>query len=159
VGELSDGPKPPLVVTARPLYSLLSSFFIVLPVLSGSACSRTDQPNPGDAGYRYNLAGHYASDMTVRDTRYTGSMELATLAGGAVSGMMKLTAPITITAELTGSVNGDSVIFGGPYRTPDCTGVLRARGRVADGGGSAWGTVNIDDGCAGGMAGRFRLER
>ncbi len=137
----------------------LLHLLVVVALLGESACSRTSQPSPGDAGYRYNLAGHYASDMTVRDTRYTGSMELATHAGGAMSGTMTLTAPITITAELTGLVSGDSVTFGGPYRTPDCTGVLRGHGRITDGGKSAWGAVNIDDGCVGALAGSFRLER
>jgi hypothetical protein len=135
----------------------LRCLLVILSLLGASACSHS--ANPGEDEYRYNLTGRYASDMTVRDTRYTGSMELATRAGGAVLGIMKLTAPIAITAELTGRVSGDSVIFGGPYRTPDCTGVLRARGRIADGGTSAWGSVNIDDGCVGAMAGNFRLER
>lgn len=97
--------------------------------------------------------------MVVRDTRYTGSMELSTSRGGAVWGTMRLTAPITITAELRGLVRGDSVTFGGPYRTPDCTGVLRAHGRVADGGGSAAGRVYIDDGCVGAIGGSFTLKR
>jgi hypothetical protein len=146
-------------VTALRIRWLLCSFFILHPLLGGSACSRTSKPNPGDAGYRYNLAGQYASDMSVGNTLYTGSMELATRAGGAVSGTMKLTAPIAITAELKGSVSGDSVAFGGPYRTPDCTGVLRGRGRIADGGSSARGRVYIDDGCVGAIAGSFTLER
>jgi hypothetical protein len=146
-------------VTALLIRSLLSSGFILHPLLGGIACSRPSTPGPGDAGYPYNLAGQYATDMSVGDTRYTGSMELATRAGGAVSGTMKLTAPIAITAELKGSVTGDSVAVGGPYRTPDCTGVLRGRGRIADGGTSAWGRVYIDDGCVGAMAGSFRLER
>jgi hypothetical protein len=97
--------------------------------------------------------------MTVRDTRYTGSMQLATRPGGAVSGTMTLTAPIAITVELSGAVSGDSISFGGPYRTPDCTGVLRGRGRIAAGGSSASGSVYIDDGCVGAMAGTFRFER
>ena len=97
--------------------------------------------------------------MTVRHTSYTGAMDLATAPGGAVSGTMMLMTPVPITAELTGHVIGDSVAFGGPYRTPDCTGVLRGRGRIADGGGAAWGDVKIDDGCVGAMAGSFRLKK
>ena len=97
--------------------------------------------------------------MTVRHTSYTGAMDLATAPGGAVSGTMMLMTPVPITAELTGHVIGDSVAFGGPYRTPDCTGVLRGRGRIADGGRAAWGDVKIDDGCVGAMAGSFRLKK
>ena len=119
----------------------------------------SDTPGAGDVGYRYNLHGRYASDMTVRHTSYTGAMDLATAPGGAVSGTMMLMTPVPITAELTGHVIGDSVAFGGPYRTPDCTGVLRGRGRIADGGGAAWGDVKIDDGCVGAMAGSFRLKK
>jgi hypothetical protein len=130
---------------------------LIGPFLGGTTCSRT--PDPGEAGYRYNLAGGYSSDMVVGDKRYTGSMELGTRVGGALFGVMRLTTPIAITAELSGAISGDSVTFGGPYRTPDCTGVLRARGRIADGGGSASGSISIDDGCVGAMAGRFRLER
>jgi hypothetical protein len=136
---------------------LVFPFVLAFALLSGGACSRS--PKAGDAGYRFNLAGRYASDMTVRDTRYTGSIDLATRQGGALSGTMTLTAPIAITAELSGLVSGDTMTFGGPYRTPDCTGVLRGRGRIADGGSSAWGKLNIDDGCVGPMAGSFRLER
>jgi hypothetical protein len=140
-------------LSVRVLVGLVVGF----PLLSGTACSRS--PMPGDDGYRFNLAGRYASDMIVRDTRYTGSMDLATRRGGRVSGTMTLTAPIVVTAELSGSVHGDSIAFGGPYRTPDCTGVLRGRGRIADGGRSAWGNVYIDDGCAGAISGSFRFER
>jgi hypothetical protein len=136
---------------------LLVTFVVALPLPGASGCSRS--PMPGDDGYRFNVAGRYASDMTVRDTRYTGSVELATRRGGAVSGTMKLTAPIAITAALSGVVSGDSIAFGGPYRTPDCSGVLRGRGRIAAGGSSAWGNVYIDDGCVGAMAGSFKLER
>jgi hypothetical protein len=142
-----------MALPVRPLLPLL----LALPLLAGSACQRS--PKPGDAGYRFNVAGRYATDMTVRDTQYSGSVDLATGQSGAVSGTMKITAPITITAELSGRVSGDSILFGGPYRTPDCTGVLRARGRIADGGSSAWGSVNIDDGCVGAMAGSFTLQR
>lgn len=139
---------------AQPVLLLL----LGLPLLvGGAACSSS--PAPGDGDYRYNLAGRYTSDMLVQNTRYTGAMELATRPGGVVSGTMNLTAPIAITARLTGSLSGDSIAFGGPYRTPDCTGVLRGRGRIADGGGKAWGSVNIDDGCVGAMAGTFVLER
>jgi hypothetical protein len=130
---------------------------IFLPLFGDIGCSRGAAP--GDDGYRYNLAGRYASDMKVRETRYTGSMQLATRPGGAVSGTMTLTAPIAIIGELSGTVTGDSINFGGPYRTPDCTGVLRGRGRITAGGGSASGSVYIDDGCVGPMAGSFRLER
>lgn len=131
---------------------------LILPAVVGEfGCSRTAQP--GDDGYRYNLAGRYASDMKVHETRYTGSMQLSTRPGGAVSGRMILTAPIGIIGELFGTVTGDSINFGGPYRTPDCTGVLRGRGRITAGGGSASGSVYIDDGCVGPMAGSFRLER
>ncbi|MFN2567624.1 MAG: hypothetical protein ABR499_21730 [Gemmatimonadaceae bacterium] len=140
-------------MSPRRAYSLA----VIAPLFLAATCS--SDVEPGEAGYRYNLAGRYDSDMIVRDTRYTGSMELATRRGGGVSGTMKLTSPIAITAELTGSVSGDSVTFGGPYRTPDCTGVLRGRGRIADGGSSARGTVNIDDGCVGPLAGSFTLER
>ena len=136
---------------------LLRPFFLALGPLCASACSQ--EPKAGDAGYRFNLAGHYASDMSVRDRRYTGSMDLATRQGGVLSGTMNITAPIAITAKLSGLVSGDSITFGGPYRTPDCTGVLRGRGRIAAGGHTAWGSLNIDDGCVGAMAGNFRLER
>jgi hypothetical protein len=137
----------------RPIFP----FVVAVSVLGASACSQ--DPKAGDAGYRFNLAGHYASDMTVRDTRYTGSMDLATRRGGVLSGTMNITAPIGITAKLSGLVSGDSMTFGGPYRTPDCTGVLRGRGRIAAGGKTAWGSLSIDDGCVGAMAGNFRLER
>jgi hypothetical protein len=135
--------------------------FILVPAaalsLGVAGCSGT--PSAGDAGYRYNLDGRYTSDMMVHQTSYSGSMDLATAPGGGLSGTMKLTAPIPITAALTGRVSGDSIAFGGPYRTPDCSGVLRGRGRIADGGRAAWGDVRIDDGCVGAMAGSFRLEK
>lgn len=130
---------------------------IIAALIGASACSGA--PIPGDHGYRYNLEGRYSSDMMVRQTSYRGSMDLATARGGALAGTMRLTAPIPITADLTGHVTGDSIAFGGPYRTPECSGVLRGRGRIADGGRTAWGDVNIDDGCVGAMAGSFRLAK
>jgi hypothetical protein len=139
-----------------PVRPLVASILVEL-LVAAAACSRA--PEPSDPERRYNLAGTYSSDMIVREKRYSGSIELATRASGALSGVMKLTNPIAITAELSGFIVGDSVAFDGPYRTPDCTGVLRARGRVDSGGRSAWGVVNIDDGCVGAMAGSFRLER
>jgi hypothetical protein len=139
-----------------PVRPLLAAAAALLSVGCG-ACSRT--PNAGDAGYRYNLDGRYRSDMVVRQTSYSGAMDLATAPGGVLSGTMNLTKPIAITAQLKGHVQGDSIAFDGPYRTPDCTGVLRGRGRIADGGAAAWGNVNIDDGCVGALTGSFRLER
>lgn len=130
---------------------------IAAALLGVGACSGT--PTPGDSGYRYNLDGRYTSDMLVRQRTYRGSMHLATARGGALSGTMRVTTPIPITAELTGHVLGDSIAFGGPYRTPECTGVLRGRGRIEEGGRTAWGNVNIDDGCVGAMAGSFRLAK
>src|SRR5918999_5672752 len=84
---------------------LLCPVLVALTLLVLGACR--DSPHPGEAGYPFNLAGRYASDMIVRDTRYTGSVELTTREGGTVSGTMKITAPIAITADLAGSVNGD----------------------------------------------------
>jgi hypothetical protein len=55
---------------------LLRAFVLALGPLCASACSQ--EPRAGDTGYRFNLAGHYASDVTVHDTRYTGSMDHAT---------------------------------------------------------------------------------
>jgi hypothetical protein len=143
-------PSPPI----RPHLLITAAVSLVV---GASACSRT--PSAGDAEYRYNLRGRYTSDMMVGQTSYSGSMDLATAPGGAISGTMTLTTPIPITAKLTGQLSGDSIAFGGPYRTPDCTGVLRGRGRIADGGRAAWGDVTIDDGCVGAMAGSFRLEK
>jgi hypothetical protein len=143
-------------VTSPPIRRLLL-INVAVSLVGGGACSGT--PSAGEAAYRYNLDGRYASDMTVRQTNYSGAMDLATAPGGTVSGTMTLMTPIPITAELTGRVTGDSIAFGGPYRTPDCTGVLRGRGQIADGGGAAWGDVKIDDGCVGAMAGSFRLKK
>jgi hypothetical protein len=131
---------------------------LIVAALAGvSACSGA--PTPEDHGSRYDLQGRYSSDMIVRQTSYRGSMDVATSRGGALSGTLRLTTPIPITAELTGHVLRDSIAFGGPYRTPECTGVLRGRGRIAEGGRTAWGDVNIDDGCVGAMAGSFRLAK
>jgi hypothetical protein len=130
---------------------------VSLPLLAAASCSRA--PGPGDAGYRYNVDGRYASDIVVRDARYAGSTQLATRAGGALSGTMTFVTPISVTAELSGAVRGDSIAFDGRYRTPDCTGVLRGRGRIADGGDSAWGRVSMDDSCVGAMAGTFGLRK
>lgn len=143
-------------MTSPPIRRLLP-ITVAVSLVGGGACSRT--PSAGEAAYRYNLDGRYASDMVVRETNYSGAMDLATASGGAVSGTMTLMTPVPITAELTGHVTGDSIAFGGPYRTPDCTGVLRGRGRIADGGGAAWGDVKIDDGCVGAMSGSFRLKK
>lgn len=134
------------------------SLATLIPLAAATSCSREATPHDGVAHHQ-RLDGRYASDMVVRDTRYSGSLELTTGRAGELSGTLELTSPIKITAQVSGSVGKDSITFGGPYRTPDCTGVLRARGRVADGGASAWGNLYIDDGCAGAMAGTFALRR
>lgn len=137
--------------------TVLSSV-VVAGLAAALACAAN--PKPGEPGYAYNLQGVYASSYTVDGTAYEGTTELATGAGGAVTGDFSLERPVRIVGEVTGTVTGDSLSFTGTYtQSGGCDGTVSGSGAIAEGGVSVEGPLHVDDSCGGALEGSFRFER
>lgn len=133
---------------------------VLSPLALGLALACAANPKPGEPGYAYNLQGVYASTYTVEGTAYTGTTELATGAGGAVSGDFALEQPVRIVGEMTGTVTGDSLSFSGTYtQSGGCDGTVSGTGAIAEGGDRAEGPLQVDDSCGGALSGTFAFER
>ena len=117
--------------------------------LLGAACA--GNPAPGESGYRFNLQGDYDVLISVEGMAFTGTAELSTVPGGAVTGELRLTSPEPVTAALTGMVADSTFQFESTY--------TRSGGCEAEGLGSS-GNLDVADDCAGGMMeGSFELSR
>lgn len=115
-----------------------------------AACA--GNPEPGEPGYAFNVNGEYAVEFVADDGQvYTGTMQLETGAGGAVTGVMAIRDPVTIDGDLEGLIIGAELTLTVPYSIIEngCSGVASGDGVVAEGGGSVAGTVEINDECAG----------
>ncbi len=118
-------------------------------------------PEPGDPGYRFNLNGTYDARFSAQGMDFTGSAELATSPGGAVTGTVRLTSPETVTAELEGMVADSTFSFESTYsRAGGCEGALLGGGEIQSEGAGTSGDVDIADDCMGGvMEGSFSFTR
>lgn len=129
-------------------------------VVAGLVAACAGNPQPGDPGYRYNVSGRYAATFVVEGTPYTGTMDLATAAGGAVTGTMAITSPGEMTSSASGALAADTLRLTIPYQAPDgCTGTASLTGRIADGGESVTGAMDLQDSCGGPLAGSFTFTR
>lgn len=124
---------------------LLSSATLVVAL---SACA--GNPEPGEPGYAFNVEGEYAAEFVDDDGQtYSGTMQLSTGEGGAVSGTMSLTDPMTIGGTAEGLVVGAQLQIAVSYTIPDtgCSGVASGTGTIEEGGGRVAGDVEIEDEC------------
>lgn len=119
-------------------------------------------PQPGDSGYAYNVSDAYAAEFVVDAASYTGSMTLATAAGGMVTGSMNVTSPATITGSVNGTIAADTLTFESAYEIAEngCTGIVTGVGVIAEGGGAVNGSMDVYDECADQtLEGSFALTR
>ena len=136
-------------VAAAPLFAVVAA-----------ACA--GNPQPGDAGYAYNVSDAYAAEFVVNDASYTGSMTMETASGGMVSGSMSVTSPVTITGTVNGMISADTLTFESSYEIAEngCTGIVTGVGVIADGGGTVSGSMDVYDACADQtLQGSFDLTR
>ncbi len=113
-----------------------------------AACA--GNPEPGEPGYAFNVNGEYAVEFVADDGQvYTGTMQLETGIGGAVTGVMAINDPVTIDGDLEGLIIGAELTMTVPYSVIEngCSGVASGGGVVAEGGGAVSGTVEINDEC------------
>lgn len=115
-----------------------------------AACA--GNPEPGEPGYAFNLNGEYSAEFVADDGQvYSGTMQLETAVGGAVTGVMALRDPVTVDGELEGLIVGAELTMTVPYSIVEngCSGVASGSGVIVEGGGSVTGSVEIDDECSG----------
>ena len=123
-----------------------------------AACA--GNPQPGAPGYRYNVSGAYDANFVVEGTSYAGTASLTTASGGAVTGTVAVTSPMTLNMNAAGTVVADSLRVSLPYTMPDgCNGTAYLSGTVTVGGDSAGGVMSVDDSCGGTLGGTFTLTR
>jgi hypothetical protein len=137
----------------------ISWWVAVAAMVVNAACA--GNPAPGEPGYRFNLNGTYDALFSAQGTDFTGAAELSTAPGGVVTGIVKLTSPEAVTADLEGTVADSSFRFEATYsRSGGCEGALMGRGEIRPDGAGTSGGVDIADDCLGGMMeGRFRFSR
>lgn len=126
--------------------------FLGTAALSVGLAACAGNPEPGEPGYAFNVNGEYAVEFVADDGQvYTGTMQLETAVGGAVTGVMAIRDPMTIDGDVEGLIVGADMTLTVPYSIVEngCSGVASGGGIVAEGGGSVSGSVDIDDECAG----------
>lgn len=129
-------------------------------VIVAGACAAN--PQPGDAGYAYNVTDVYAAEFVVDAASYTGSMTLETAVGGMVTGSMNVTSPATITGTVNGTIAADTLTFESHYEIAEngCSGIVTGVGVIVDGGGAVSGSMDVFDACADQtLEGSFDLTR
>ena len=100
------------------------------------ACAGT--PGPGQADYPFNLSGAYAGEMAVEGQYFSVGMDVQTRQGGEVSGTYQVTSPVSMSGEVSGSVQADTVRFSLNYMNPmdGCGGTVDGTGTIEEGGGA-----------------------
>lgn len=133
----------------------------VMLVVAGTLQACAAAPGPGDPGYPYNLSGTYTIRLSVQGMSFSGTAELETRPGGAISGTLRLTSPYSVTGDITGTVVGDQATLITEYEVPSmgCVGATRSTGAVEEGGTRMQGNLSVDDSCGGMMTGRTTLTR
>ncbi len=139
------------------------ALFLTALVAVAAACGGT--PQPGDPGYEFNLNGEYMIEFAADDGQsYSGTVQLTTAPGGAVTGTMSLVSPLAVDGTATGMIVGAQLQLDVEYFIPDnqCGGMVASTGAIEQGGDSGSGTSDIssDDDCAGGpTSATFTLTR
>lgn len=134
----------------------------LLAALSAATFACAGNPAPGEEGYPYNVDGEYEAAFMASDgVTYTGTMQLATSAGGSVAGTIFLNDPVTITGEVDGTLVQDRLEISIGFEIPevDCVGVVAGTGIVAEGGAPVEGEVTIEGECEPPSEATFRLTR
>ena len=118
-------------------------------------------PAPGEPGYEFNASGPYKLNVEAQGQAYSGMIEMATAAGGAVSGKFSISGAATVTGSMAGTLVGDKFSFDMPYTVTEagCGGTAKGEATVAKGGDTITGTLTLNDGCAGQATGTFRMTR
>lgn len=130
--------------------AILAAFLLV-------ACS--GNPGPGEAGYPFNASGKYA--FNIPEDGLSGSAELRTAPGGAVTGTYSLASSVSVTGTIKGTIVGDRLVFEMPFTVAEsmCTGTAKGTGTVARGTQTITGTIAVTEECANPGSRTFRLTR
>ena len=91
----------------------------------------------------------YDAAFVLEQGTYTGTTTFNVDAKGAVTGTMKLTAPIVVNAALAGAVKNGVWTFEYDYTIPEqgCSGVVKGTGKVSADKKKIEGDVTIGGGC------------
>ena len=121
-------------------------------IAATAACGGS--PEPGEMGYPYNVDGEYNITFDADDGQaYSGTISLTTSMGGAVTGTMALTNPLSIDGTGEGLLVGAQLDLEMEFFIPDaqCGGIASSTMTVLEGGVGASGdaTMVYEDGCDG----------
>lgn len=133
----------------------------VIPIVTAVLCGAcAGNPQPGDRGYAYNLSGSYDATYDLDVGSYSGTIDLETARGGAVTGKYLFVDPDTVEGSVSGTIVGNEFNYSGPYtRTGGCGGTLNGSGVITEGGTSVSGEVQIEDDCSGPISGTYSFDR
>jgi hypothetical protein len=122
-----------------------------------AACAGT--PGPGDPGYAYNATGEYAGDFVVDGQPVSGTLQLETAPGGAVTGSFRVP-DLGLRGQITGSVTGDQLTFEATYHNPEsgCDGFATSTATIGEGGVAIEGPLSVEE-CGQSMGGSMRFRR
>ena len=122
-----------------------SGLLILAALVVGCAGS----PGPGDSGYPYNVAGDYSGSLTVAGVTMTGTIQVSTQPGGAVTGTVSVNRPIQINGTLNGALAGDQLTVGIAYGNNPATGcsggTMDGALTISEHGANISGAVKIAD--------------
>lgn len=133
----------------------------VIPIVTAVLCvACAGNPQPGDPGYAYNLSGAYNATYDLDVGSYSGTIDLETARGGAVTGKYLLNNPDMVEGSVSGTIEGNAFTYSGPYTRPGgCAGTVNGSGVITEGGASVSGEIQIEDDCSGPIAGTYSFDR
>lgn len=155
---MSIHPRP--VSSCRPRVRRAATIAAVLTVVVLSAgCARATARGGASGGSpdaRY--VGLWQASVAVgQRASYTGTLTVGGTAP-ALTGILRLTSPITVDANLTGSAAGGVMTLSGSYTAGNgCTGTIRISASGAQ--GPLQGPTEMDDRCAGRLTATTTLQR
>jgi hypothetical protein len=118
-------------------------------------------PAPGDSGYPYNVEGPYSGTLSVDGEGFAIEADFFTEGGGIVSGVLRATQPMQISAVIEGTLVGDQLALEITYNNnpvSGCSGSMIGTATVSAGGGTISGPMTVTD-CADVLSGNLRLTR
>jgi len=130
----------------------VKSTLVVATLALVAACG--GNPQPGEPGYSFNLNGEYDASFAADDGQaYSGTMQLTTGPGGAVTGTLSIVTPLSVDGTIEGTIIGAQFDVTIEYFIPDlqCGGQVTSTATIAEGGDAAGGPSDItsEDECAG----------
>ncbi len=130
---------------------------LTMTLLATAACASA--PEPGDAGYAFNVGGSYMGRFMIDSQPFDGTLQLRTSAGGRVSGGFRVASPVEIDGRAEGVIRDDFLRLTISYPSANgCDSRIEGILTIERGGNTIDGPVTVTD-CGEPIPGRMSFRR